>query len=140
MWCVPKLTQEYIERMNDILDLYERPYNPAEPVVGLPQQKTALHLETSLLDEKSKQLLEHKRQPIPLTPGHGIREDSEYIRKGTSNLFIAVEPKGKRRFIKVTGHRTKQDFACYVKELTEAEYAQAEKVHLVVDNLNPNSA
>ncbi len=122
MWCVPKITQEYITRMNIILDLYERPYNPDEPVIGL--------------DEKSFQLLEHKREPIHLTPGYGIREDSEYVRKGTCNLFVAVEPKGKKRYVKVTKRRTKKDFAIYVKELIEMEYFQAKKVHLIVDNLN----
>ncbi len=122
MWCIPKITQEYIARMNELLDLYELPYNPAEPIIGL--------------DEKSKQLLEHSRKPIPLTPGYGIREDSEYIRKGTCNLFVAVEPKGNKRIIKVTSHRTKQDFACFAKELVENEYNQSRKVHLVVDNLN----
>ncbi len=122
MWCVSNLTPEFIARMNGLLDLYEYPYNPLEPVV--------------CLDEMSKQLLDHERPPISLTPNYGIREDSEYIRKGTRNLFIAVEPKGKKRFIKVTEHRTKQDFANVVKELIETEYAEASRLQLVVDNLN----
>ncbi len=122
MWCIPKITQEYIARMNAILDLYELPYDPCEPIVGL--------------DEKNKQLLSHSRMPIPLAPSHGVREDSEYIRNGTCNLFVAVEPKGKKRYIKVTSRRTKQDFAFLVKELIENEYDQSRKVHLIVDNLN----
>ena len=122
MWCIPKITQEYIDRMNAILDLYELPYDPCEPIVGL--------------DEKSKQLLSHLRMPIPLTADHGIREDSEYIRKGTCNLFVAVEPKGNKRYVKVTSRRTKKDFAFLVKELVENEYDQSRKLHLVVDNLN----
>jgi len=108
--------------MYDLLELYERPYNPLEPVVGL--------------DEKSKQLLDQIRPPIPLSPHHGIREDSEYIRKGTRNLFVTVEPKGKKRFVKVTEHRTKRDFANVVKELIDTEYAEATRLHLVADNLN----
>lgn len=122
MWCVPNLTPEFIARMYSLLELYERPYNPLEPVVGL--------------DEKSKQLLDQIRSPIPLSPHHGIREDSEYIRKGTRNLFVTVEPKGKKRFVKVTEHRTKKDFARVVKELIETEYAEATRLHLVTDNLN----
>ncbi len=121
MWCIPKITQEYIARMNALLDLYELPYDPTEPIVGL--------------DEKSKQLLSHSRMPIPLAPEHGIREDSEYIRKGTCNLFVAVEPKGKKRYIKFTSRRTKQDFAFLVKELIENEYNQSRKVHLIVQYL-----
>lgn len=108
--------------MYSLLELYERLYNPLEPVV--------------CLDEMSKQLLEHKRPPIPLTPCHGIREDSEYIRKGTRCLFIAVEPKGNKRIIKITKRRTKKDFANVVKELIDTEYAEAKSLHLVVDNLN----
>jgi L-rhamnose mutarotase len=108
--------------MYRLLELYERPYNPLEPVV--------------CLDEMSKQLLDHKIPPIPLTSDHGIREDSEYIRKGTRNLFVAVEPKGKKRFIKVTNRRTKQDFANVVKELIESEYSEAIQLQLVIDNLN----
>lgn len=121
-WCVPNLTPEFIDRMYSLLSLYERPYNPLEPVV--------------CLDEMSKQLLDHKRPPIPLTPYYGIREDTEYIRNGTRNLFVAVEPKGKKRFIKVTEHRTKQDFANVVKDLVDIEYATATCLQLVVDNLN----
>jgi hypothetical protein len=108
--------------MYSLLSLYERPYNPLKPVV--------------CLDEMSKQLLDHKRPPIPLTSHHGIREDTEYIRNGTRNLFVAVEPKGKKRFIKVTEHRTKQDFANVVKDLVDIEYATATCLQLVVDNLN----
>ena len=119
--CVPNLTPEFIERMYSLIELYERPYNPLEPVV--------------CLDEKSKQLLDHKRSPISLSPHHGVREDSEYIQKGTRNLFVAVEPKGKKRVIKVTKRRTKQDFANVVKELIETEYTEVTRIHLVVDNL-----
>ena len=122
MWCVPNLTPEFIARMCDLLELYERPYNPLEPVVGL--------------DEKSKQLLDQIRPPIPLSPHYGIREDSEYIRKGTRNLLVVVEAKGKKRFVKVTEHRTKQDFAGVVKELIETEYAEVTRLHLVADDLN----
>jgi hypothetical protein len=108
--------------MYSLLGLYERPYDPLEPVV--------------CLDEMSKQLLEHKRPSIRLTPHHGIREDSEYIRKGTRCVFLAVEPKGNKRFVKITKRRTKKDFAHFTKELIETEYVKAMRLHLVVDNLN----
>ncbi len=122
MWCIGSLTEEYRERMYDLLDLYTRPFRPGEPVV--------------CLDEKSKQLLEEPRAPLPIRPGTPARQDYEYIRGGTCNLFVAVEPKGGRRTVSVTNRRAKPDFVAFVRHLLEDVYATAGRVHLVLDNLN----
>lgn len=122
MWCVGKLTEEYQERMYDLLDLYARPFRSKEPVV--------------CLDEKSKQLLKNSRTPLPIKPGTPLRLDYEYVRCGTCNLFVAVEPKGGRRTVRVTDHRARTDFVAFVQYLLEQVYITAHRVHLVVDNLN----
>jgi len=122
MWCVPKLTPEYIERMESVLDLYAKPYNEEEPVV--------------CIDEKSKQLLQNVRSSI-LASEHAFRKaDYEYKRNGTRNIFCAVEPKGGKRRVAVTKRRTKADFAQFVRDLVDTDYARARKVHVVCDNLN----
>lgn len=109
--------------MENLLDLYEEPYDVQFPVV--------------CLDEKPVQLIEETRPPIPAKQGRCKKVDYEYRRKGCCNLFVAVEPlRGKRR-IKATNRRTKQDFAKFVKELVEhPDYVNARKIHLVMDNLN----
>jgi len=122
MWCVPKLTTEFIERMEHILDLYELPYKEKEPVV--------------CIDEKSKQLLNSVRTPLPLTEHAVRRVDYEYKRNGTRNIFCAVEPKGGRRRIAVTKRRTKRDFATFVATLVHNDYPDADLIHIVCDNLN----
>jgi hypothetical protein len=122
MWCIGQITAEYRERMYDLLALYAKPYDAAEPVV--------------CLDEKSKQLLQQTRRPIPAARGQIAKEDYEYQRAGTRNLFVAVEPKGGHREVEVTGRRTKPDFVAFVKFLALKVYAQAHKIHLVMDNLN----
>jgi hypothetical protein len=116
------MTAEYRERMYDLLALYAKPYDAAEPVV--------------CLDEKSKQLLEQTRCVIPGAPGQVAKEDYEYKRAGTRNLFVAVEPKGGHREVEVTRRRTKPDFVAFVQFLVLKVYAQARKIHLVLDNLN----
>lgn len=122
MWCVGVLTEEYRQRMYDLLDLYARPFRSGEPVV--------------CLDEKSKQLLKDTRMPLPIKPGGLAKHDYEYIRAGTCNLFVAVEPKGGRRTVVVTDHRTKADFVAFTRHLLERVYATARRIHLVLDNLN----
>ena len=122
MWCVGKLTEEYRERMYDLLDLYARPFRRSEPVV--------------CLDEKSKQLLKHSRASLPIKPGVPVRLDYEYVRAGTCNLFVAVEPKGGRRTVTITDRRAKTDFVAFVQHLLQHVYAKARRVHLVMDNLN----
>src|SRR3974390_2022083 len=122
MWCIGRITVEYRERMYDLLGLYAKPYDPTEPVV--------------CLDEKSKQLLEQTRGPIPVAPGQVAKEDYEYKRAGTRNLFVAVEPKAGHREVKVTRRRTKPTFVPFVHFLALEVYARARKIHLVLDNLN----
>jgi len=122
MWCIGKITTEYRERMYDLLALYAKPYDPNEPVV--------------CLDEKSKQLLEQSRRPLSATPGQIAKEDYEYKRTGTRNLFVAVEPKAGHREVEVTCRRTKPDFVSFVQFLAMEVYGQSRKIHLVLDNLN----
>ena len=122
MWCIGQITVEYRQRMEEVLALYARPYNPQEPVI--------------CLDEKSKQLLAQTRRALPLQPGAAAKEDYEYRRAGTRNIFVAVEPKGGRRRAEVTARRTKADFVRFVQQLVEGVYSCAQKIHLVLDNLN----
>lgn len=122
MWCIQQISPEYRERMYHLLDLYKEPYDPHHPVV--------------CMDEKSKQLLEESREPIAAKPGSVERYDYEYKRKGTCNIFMAVNPKEGMRFIKITDTRTKADFANFIKDLVEVQYAKVRCIRIVLDNLN----
>jgi len=122
MWCIGKITAEYRQRMYALLELYARPYRQAEPVL--------------CVDEKSKQLLQQTRRPLPARPGKLRKEDYEYRRAGTRNIFLAVEPKGGHRQTEVTARRTKADFVRFIGHLVGNVYAGARKIHLVLDNLN----
>lgn len=122
MWCIGTLTEEYRQRMYDVLELYARPYHAQEPVI--------------CIDEKSKQLIRDSRRGLPMRPGAPAKYDYEYVRGGTCNVFVAVEPKGGRRVLKVTERRTTPEFVGFVRQLLERTYASARKVHLVLDNLN----
>ena len=122
MWCVGRLTEEYRQRMYALLDLYARPFQLDEPVV--------------CVDEKSKPLLKHSRAPLPIKPAAPMKMDYEYVRAGTCNLFVAVEPKGGRRTVRVTEHGAKTDFVAFVQHLLEQVYTTAQRVHVVIDNLN----
>ncbi len=122
MWCIGVLTEEYRRRMYDVLELYAQPYRAREPVI--------------CIDEKSKQLIRDSRAPLPMKPGRPGKCDYEYVRQGTCNVFVAVEPKAGRRTIEVTERRTKPEFVGFVRQLLERTYASAQKVHLVLDNLN----
>jgi hypothetical protein len=122
MWCIGTLTEEYRRRMYELLALYARPLRDDEPVV--------------CIDEKSLQLLAHSRQPLPMVPGAQAKQDYEYVRRGTTNLFVAVEPKAGQRVVSVTAQRGKVDFVAFVQELLTDTYTAARKVHLVLDNLN----
>ena len=122
MWCIEEITEQYRTRMYRLLDLYKKDYNPTLPVV--------------CMDEKSKQLLEGTRRPIAAKPGSCEKYDYEYTRRGTCNIFMAVEPKAGKRFVKVTDTRTKVDFAYFIAELVEVHFANAGCVQLVLDNLN----
>jgi hypothetical protein len=126
MWCIGQLTTQYRERMYELCDLYARPYDPQEPVVGV--------------DEKSKQLLDTPRGALTAKPGQSAKEDYEYERRGTCNLFMAVEPKGRHREVVVTEQRTKVDFVCFICHLLHTVYATVKVLHLVLDNLNTHFA
>ena len=122
MWCIGVLTEEYRRRMYALLELYAKPLSRTEPVI--------------CIDEKSLQLIGHCREPLPMTEGTPAKHDCEYERNGTSNLFVAVEPKLGHRVVSVTEHRGKADFVAFVCELLTTTYAKAQRVHLVLDNLN----
>jgi hypothetical protein len=122
MWCIGELTEEYRRRMYELLSLYARPYDPEEPVI--------------CMDERSKQLLRETRCPLPGKPGVPLRQDYEYERAGTCNIFVAVEPRGGKRHVRVTDRRTKEDFVGFVCRMLRRGYSEVRKVHLVLDNLN----
>jgi len=108
--------------MEDVLDVYHRPYDEKRPMV--------------CLDEASKQLIGEVAEPIPAAPGRPERVDYEYTRNGTANLFMISEPLAGWRHVEVTERRTAVDFAEVVRALVEEVYPEAEKVVLVMDNLN----
>jgi hypothetical protein len=122
MWCIGALTEQYRQRMYHLLALYARPFRRQEPVV--------------CVDEKSKQLLRDTRTSLPVKPAAAAKQDYEYVRAGTCNLFVAVEPKGGRRTVEVTDHRAKIDFVAFIQHLLNHVYPTARRVHLVLDNLN----
>ena len=111
--------------MEDVLDVYERPYDPRRPVV--------------CVDESNKTLHATPHGSLPVEPGQVQRQDYEYKRNGTLNLFIAVEPLIGKRSVSVTDRRTKQDFAEFLRYLSDEVYLQAETIILVTDNLNTHS-
>jgi DDE superfamily endonuclease len=122
-WCLPGApSAEFVAAMEDVLEVYHRPYDAGHPVV--------------CLDECSKQLIGEVREPLPPKPGHVAKEDSEYERKGTANVFMAVEPLAGQRTTQVTDRRTRVDWARFVQVLLVSVYPLAKKVVLVMDNLN----
>jgi hypothetical protein len=113
---------EFVATMEDVLDVYHRPYDPERPVI--------------CMDEASKQLIAEVRQPLPAQPGHTAKYDSEYERRGTANVFMAVEPLAGKRTVQVTDRRTKIDWAQFIRYLLVTVYPEAAMVVLVMDNLN----
>lgn len=111
--------------MEDVLDVYKRPYNPKRPQV--------------CMDETTKQLLADGQVPLPAKPGHPERYDYEYEREGVANLFMFFEPLAGKRHVKVTDHRTKKDWAEAMRELSDVYYPDAEVIVVVLDNLNTHS-
>lgn len=108
--------------MEDVLDLYAEPYDPKRPVV--------------CFDERPVQLVGEVRRPLPREPGVPLRYDYEYRRMGTANLFLHFEPRGGRRHVEVTPRRTALDFAHQMRWLVDVGYPDAERIRLVLDNLN----
>ena len=124
-WCVAKLTPEYIHNMEDVLATYERPRNEKQPVV--------------CLDEKPVQVLADVRAPLAARrPGQIAKQDNEYERRGTANIFCGVEPKSGRHFTTVTPTRSGAEFAGMMQQLSEA-YPETETIHLVMDNLSTHT-
>jgi hypothetical protein len=122
-WCLPpEANAEFVCQMEDVLDVYHRPIDPKRPLI--------------CLDEASKQLIGEVAQPVPAGPGRPERIDYEYTRNGTANLFMVSEPLTGWRHVEVTERRTAVDFAELVRDLVEEVYPDAEKVVLVMDNLN----
>ena len=122
-WCIPpEQNAAFVANMEDVLDVYHRPYDENLPVV--------------CMDEKPYQLLDESRNPIPMKPGEVKRYDSEYIRNGTCSIFIFTEPLKGWRNASVSERRTKKDWAKHIEELLEIHYPNAPKVCLVMDNLN----
>lgn len=111
--------------MEDVLAVYARPYDPARPVV--------------CMDEKPYQLLAHARDPIGATPGRDRKQDSEYVRHGTCSIFVWVEPLAGWRHVDAQPRRTKIDWAHQVQRLLTIDYPNADKVVLVMDNLNTHN-
>lgn len=123
MWVIPTLTPEFIERMERVLDVYAKPYNPRELVL--------------CFDEKSKELRKDARPIISPHPGKVLRRDYEYVRNGTANVFMTVEPKGGYRTTRATVHRKKSDFAREIRRISMLpRYRNIKMIHIVLDNLN----
>jgi hypothetical protein len=122
-WVIPpQANAEFVCAMEDVLEVYQRPYDPQRPQV--------------CLDEASKQLVAQTRTPLEAEPGQPLREDYEYERCGTANLFMLFEPLAGRRHVKVTDRRTAADFAGVLKDLVDVHYPEAAVIVLVMDNLN----
>ena len=124
MWCIPELNEEFIERMEKILKTYEKPYNPKEPVI--------------CFDEKPVQLLLDYRKPLSMMPGTIRKIDSEYVRKGTANIFVTVEPKAGNHYLYVTRNKKGNEFAKVMKRLSK-KYQNVKTIHLVMDNYSTHT-
>lgn len=125
-WVIPPESDcEFAACMEDVLDVYARPYNPLVPVV--------------CMDEQPIQLLGETRKPIPATKNHAKRVDYEYERAGTASIFMFCEPLAGKRTVSVRPQRTKIDWAFEVEEVLITQYPNAEKVILVCDNLNTHT-
>jgi hypothetical protein len=111
--------------MEDVLDVYKRPVDATRPLV--------------CMDEAARQLIGETRMPLAAKPGEALREDYEYVRNGVANLFMFFAPLEGKRHVKVTERRTKKDWASAVKDLVDVRYPRAEKIVLVMDNLNTHT-
>ncbi|MCA1724367.1 MAG: IS630 family transposase [Thermomicrobia bacterium] len=124
-WCIPTVSAAYVCCMEDILHLYAEPDDPARPVV--------------CFDELPYQLASDSRPPLPREPGVPVRDDYEYVRRGTCNLFGCFDPHAGRRQIVVTERRTKEDFAAIMRTLVDEWYPEANVIRVVLDNLNTHT-
>jgi hypothetical protein len=125
-WCLaPTADPAFVWRMEDVLSVYERPYDATRPVI--------------CLDETSRQLLADSRPPLPPAPGRPARRDPEYVRGGVANIFLATEPLRGWREVAVSDQRAREDFARFVEHLAETRYPDAAGIVLVLDQLNTHS-
>lgn len=125
-WVIPpKADAEFVASMEEVLETYEKPYDPACPVI--------------CMDEQPVQLLKETRVPIPATAQHGKRVDYEYERAGTANIFMFTEPLAGWREVAIRETKTKLDWATEMARLLEGRYAQCKKIILVCDNLNTHT-
>jgi hypothetical protein len=124
-WCIPEVSAEFVWRMEDVLDLYEEPYDPKRPVV--------------CFDEMPYQMVAEKRVPIPAKAGCPERYDYEYERRGVCNLFMFFEPTASWRHVDLRERRTACDFAQQMRKLADEHYPEAEKIRVVLDNLNTHT-
>src|SRR6266852_9652545 len=124
MWCVPQIDQEFVDRMEDVLRRYARPHRQSDPVI--------------CLDERPVQLLDPAREAVPMKPGRARREDYEYVREGTANIFCIVEPLTGRRLTFATANRKRPAFVRALQRIA-LRYRHARRIHLVLDNLNIHS-
>ncbi len=128
MWCIPPhQNAEFVAKMEDVLQVYARPYDPQRPVI--------------CMDEKPYQLLDEQIMPIPMSEtNHVKKEDCEYERKGTCSIFMFTEPLGMWREAHALPRRTCEDWAAQMKWLIDEQYPEVEKIVLVMDNLNTHGA
>jgi transposase len=122
---VPEVSAEFVAAMEDVLDLYEEPYDSQRPTVNF--------------DETNKQLIAETRVPLPARSGQPARYDYEYKRNGTRNLFLFCEPQAGWRHLAVTAQRTRHDFAHQMQWLVDERYPQTEVIRVVLDNLNTHT-
>lgn len=126
MWCIPpERNAEFVCAMENVLEVYKRPRDPQRPVV--------------CMDEKPKQLIKETRTPVPCATGRPARIDYEYERNGTASVFLFVDPLRGWRRVEATDRRTRLDWARQVRRLVDRDYPQAQKITLVMDNLNTHS-
>jgi len=120
----PEQNGSFVANMEMVLDVYKRPFDPRLPVI--------------CMDESPKQLIAETKVPIPASPGQSAKYDYEYKRCGVCNIFMACEPLAGKRMVKITERKTKRDWAYFLEEIA-AKHESAEKITLVMDNLNTHS-
>lgn len=126
-WIIPSAQNgEFVANMENVLDIYKKPYNEEYPVV--------------CMDESPKQLIEEITTALPIKPGQEARVDYEYTRHGVINIFMANEPLKGRRMVEVTEFKTKKDWARFIKRIADEMYPNAQKITLVMDNFKTHSA
>jgi hypothetical protein len=126
-WIIPPVqNSQFVAQMEQVLDVYKRPYSKALPVI--------------CMDESPKQLIKETRLPIPIKPGSGAKEDFEYERCGVANIFMASEPLKGKRFVEVTERKTKKDWAMFIRQIADEWYLDATRITLVMDNLATHKA